>query len=63
MRDCSLPARTPDGEDLAVLVNIESVRDLDTFQLDQIDGVGLLRTEFLYLERNQFPSEEVNRNA
>ncbi len=51
-------ATTPDGHTLAVNVNIESVRDLDTFDLRQADGVGLLRTEFLYMERSQFPSEE-----
>jgi phosphoenolpyruvate-protein phosphotransferase len=34
------------------------VRDLGTFDRDYCDGVGLLRTEFLYMERTQFPSEE-----
>ncbi len=52
------PARTPDGHTLKVRANIESVRDLDTFDLGKTDGIGLLRTEFLYLERAQFPSEE-----
>ena len=52
------PAITPDGQRLTVRVNIESVRDLDTFEIEHTDGVGLLRTEFLYLERAQFPSEE-----
>ena len=54
----SQPAVTPDGETLTVRVNIESIRDLDTFDVEHCDGVGLLRTEFLYLERPQFPSEE-----
>jgi phosphotransferase system enzyme I (PtsI) len=53
-----LPAVTTDGKALTVEVNVESVRDLDTFDTDHCDGVGLLRTEFLYMERNQFPSEE-----
>ena len=57
-RDCAEPARTPDGRSLRVQVNVESVRDLDTFELDHVDGIGLLRTEFLYLERSSFPSEE-----
>lgn len=51
-------ARTPDGFELMLLVNIESVRDLETFENEHVDGIGLLRTEFLYLERNSFPSEE-----
>lgn len=54
----ALEPRTPDGRRLALHVNIESLRDLDTFPLENTDGVGLLRTEFLYMERAQFPSEE-----
>lgn len=54
----ALPAITPDGRTLSVLVNIESVRDFDTFELTHSDGVGLLRTEFMYMERPHFPSEE-----
>ncbi|MDP6954513.1 MAG: phosphoenolpyruvate--protein phosphotransferase [Planctomycetota bacterium] len=53
-----LPAVTTDGEELEVEVNVESVRDLETFSKEHCDGVGLLRTEFLYMERSQFPSEE-----
>jgi phosphotransferase system enzyme I (PtsI) len=56
--EAARPGTTPDGQRLLVQVNIESVRDLDTFDLGHTDGVGLLRTEFLYLERSQFPSEE-----
>ncbi len=54
----ALPAVTTDGHKFDVQVNIESVRDLDTFALEHCDGVGLLRTEFLYMERPHFPSEE-----
>jgi len=43
---------------MRVQVNVESVRDLDTFDLNHTDGIGLLRTEFLYMERKEFPSEE-----
>lgn len=52
------PAVTPDGHRIDVTVNMESVRDLDTFDVEHCDGTGLLRTEFLYMERSQFPSEE-----
>ncbi len=52
------PAVTPDGQGMNVLVNLESVRDLDTFNVEHCDGAGLLRTEFLYMERTVFPSEE-----
>ncbi len=52
------PAITPDGHSMSVEVNLESILDLDGFQVESCDGVGLLRTEFLYMERAQFPSEE-----
>ncbi|MFT5288897.1 MAG: phosphotransferase system enzyme I (PtsI) [Planctomycetota bacterium] len=51
-------ATTPDGETLAVGVNIESVREMDVIDLNFVESVGLLRTEFLFMERSQFPSEE-----
>ena len=54
----SLPSVTPDGHRFGVQVNIEGLQDLDTFPIAHCDGVGLLRTEFLYMERTQFPSEE-----
>ena len=55
-----LPAETQDGHAFDVKLNIESVRDLDVagFDVESTYGVGLLRTEFLYMERAQFPSEE-----
>jgi phosphoenolpyruvate-protein kinase (PTS system EI component) len=54
----ALPCVTPDGHPFGVQVNIEALQDLDTFPIANSDGVGLLRTEFLYMERTQFPSEE-----
>jgi phosphotransferase system enzyme I (PtsI) len=54
----SLPPLTTDGQRYSVRVNVESLRDLDTFPVANADGVGLLRTEFMYMERQQFPSEE-----
>lgn len=51
-------ARTTDGERLGVKANIEGLHDLEIFDTGTIDGVGLFRTEFLYMERSQFPSEE-----
>ncbi|MFT4540025.1 MAG: phosphotransferase system enzyme I (PtsI) [Planctomycetota bacterium] len=54
----SREACTPDGRRLEVCANLESLLDLKTFDLDICDGVGLLRTEFLYMERPHFPSEE-----
>lgn len=54
----SRPAEMPGGSRIQVLANLESTRDADSFDVEQCDGTGLLRTEFLYLERTVFPSEE-----
>ena len=56
--EAHLEAVTSDGERLEVMVNIESLRDLDMFETEHTDGLGLVRTEFLYMERPQFPSED-----
>lgn len=52
------PAVTPDGQRLLMMVNVESLMDFDMFDPHHTDGIGLLRTEFLYMERSEFPSEE-----
>lgn len=56
----SLPSETSDGHPFHTQVNVESVRDIDVegFDPSHTDGVGLLRTEFLYMERTSFPSED-----
>jgi phosphoenolpyruvate-protein phosphotransferase (PTS system enzyme I) len=53
-----LPARAACGHRIETQVNIESLLDLPNFDPTHTDGVGLLRTEFLYMERQSFPSEE-----
>ena len=53
-----LPAETTDGRRLLVMCNVESLRDLDMFESSRTDGLGLVRTEFLYMERPEFPSED-----
>ncbi|MDA1259587.1 MAG: phosphoenolpyruvate--protein phosphotransferase [Planctomycetota bacterium] len=52
------PARTADGTELRIQANIESPRDLELFDLASVDGVGLFRTEFAYMERPSFPGVE-----
>lgn len=49
---------TADGYRIPVLVNLESLSELTHFDVERCDGVGLFRTEFLYMERQEFPSEE-----
>jgi len=54
----TLPSVTPDGHAFGLMVNLEALQDFDTFDVEHTDGVGLLRTEFMYQERQEFPSEE-----
>jgi phosphotransferase system enzyme I (PtsI) len=52
------PSVTPDGTHVQLLANVEGVRDLDALEVDAIAGIGLFRTEFAFMERRQFPTED-----
>lgn len=52
------PAKTRDGHQIEVAANIGSVEDARQAVELGADGVGLLRSEFLFLERDTAPSEE-----
>ena len=52
------PARTKDGREINILANIELPFEIDTCKDHGARGVGLFRTEFLYLTRTDLPSEE-----
>jgi phosphotransferase system enzyme I (PtsI) len=51
------PSVTPDGVHVRLLANVEGVRDLQNLETDAIAGIGLFRTEFAFMERRQFPTE------
>ncbi len=53
-----LSSTTPDGVDINLMANVEGSRDLEHVELDMIHGVGLFRTEFAFMERRQFPTED-----
>ncbi|MHC5062690.1 MAG: phosphoenolpyruvate--protein phosphotransferase [Planctomycetota bacterium] len=53
-----LASMTPDGTSVTLMANVEGVRDLEHIESKVISGIGLFRTEFAFMERNQFPSEE-----
>ncbi|MNO26625.1 Phosphoenolpyruvate-protein phosphotransferase [compost metagenome] len=54
----SVEAVTKDGCRMRLAGNISSVRDLEQAIKYGAEGVGLFRTEFLYMNRSDFPSEE-----
>ncbi|MCK5780544.1 MAG: phosphoenolpyruvate--protein phosphotransferase [Psychrilyobacter sp.] len=53
-----LEARTADGVEIILNANIGGITDLIALDNTMADGVGLLRTEFLYMESKFFPTEE-----
>lgn len=58
MRDCHLPGETIDGCRLKVLSNIELFEEVTSVIDLGGEGVGLYRTEFSFLNREELPDEE-----
>ncbi|WP_074012851.1 phosphoenolpyruvate-protein phosphotransferase PtsI [Candidatus Sodalis sp. SoCistrobi] len=53
-----LPAVTLDGHQVEVCANIGTVRDVVGAERNGAEGVGLYRTEFLFMDRDSLPSED-----
>lgn len=53
-----LPARTLDGHRVTLCANVGNAEDVAAAMLHQAEGVGLFRSEFLYMENTHFPTEE-----
>jgi len=53
-----LPAVTRDGVEIRLMANVELPREVDTARSVGADGIGLLRTEFMFMNRADLPSEE-----
>ena len=51
-------SRTLDGHRIEICANIGGVEDMKDVLRNDADGIGLFRSEFLYLGRQDFPSEE-----
>lgn len=49
---------TKDGTKIEIFANIQGLREVDAALRNDAGGIGLFRSEFLYLERSDFPSEE-----
>ena len=50
--------RTVDGAEIRLFANAELAADVAQARTNGAAGIGLYRTEFLYLQRNQVPGEE-----
>lgn len=53
-----LPARTVDGREVTLYANMELPRDAETAINHGAAGVGLFRTEFLFMNRDRPPTED-----
>ncbi len=58
-----LPATTPDGHQVTLAANIEIPQEMNEIFLHGAEGVGLFRTEFLFLNRESVPTEEEQYQA
>lgn len=58
-----LPAITRDGTTIALMANLELPRELDSALDSGAQGIGLLRTEFMFMNRNDLPNEEEQYEA
>ena len=65
--DAELRAReaaiTADGERVDILVNVARPEDLEAIAIESVDGVGLMRTEFLFGGERGLPDEEEQYRA
>lgn len=54
----SMDAVTPEGKRISLCINVGNTDEIKLALDKNIDGVGLFRTEFLYMENTHFPTEE-----
>src|SRR6516162_8554622 len=52
------PALTASGERVKVMINVTGLAELRDIDPSKVDGIGLMRTEFLFQERKVLPTEE-----
>ena len=60
---CHLPAATLDGFRVEIFANIGGASEVEAAFHSGAEGVGLLRTEFLFLERDSAPTEDAQIQA
>lgn len=63
LKNANLPAATCDGHRVEIVANVKGAADAKTSVGLGGEGVGLLRTEFLFLGRNEAPSEKEQEDA
>ena len=54
---------TKDGHEVMLYANINSAEDAETALSNDAEGIGLFRSEFLFLDREEYPDEETQFSA
>ena len=57
LKNIGLEAETLDGEKIQLMANIETIHEAKSIRKYGGEGIGLYRTEFLYLASNSLPTE------
>jgi phosphotransferase system enzyme I (PtsI) len=52
------PALTASGEPVQVMINVTGLAELRDIDPSKVDGIGLMRTEFLFHSRDRLPTED-----
>jgi phosphoenolpyruvate-protein phosphotransferase (PTS system enzyme I) len=52
------PVSTAGGEQVHLMINVTGLAELGHVHPSSVDGIGLMRTEFLFQERENLPTEE-----
>lgn len=63
LKEAAADAYTADGKRIQTFANIGSLNDIELAVKNHAEGVGLFRTEFLYLESDHWPTEEEQYQA
>ena len=63
LKYASLPAETRDGVRVRLQANIEMVEEISSAKMHGAEGIGLYRTEIIYLNRKDLPTEEEHFQA
>jgi len=58
IKDAHLPAITRDNHRIGIGANIEFIEEIPSAVSHGTEGIGLYRTEFIYINREQLPTEE-----
>ncbi|MFD1423196.1 phosphoenolpyruvate--protein phosphotransferase [Laceyella tengchongensis] len=63
LKEAAADAYTADGKRIQTFANIGSLNDIELAVKNHAEGIGLFRTEFLYLESDHWPTEEEQYQA